>query len=209
MPNSDSQTEADRDLTFLEREDPFALFEDWFAEAEAAEPRDANAVQLATVDALGRPNVRTVLIKARGETGFVWYTNYQSTKGKELTDQPHSALVYYWKSLGRQVRLRGPVAKVSAEEGDAYFATRPKDSQLGAWASLQSEVLPSRDAFDKRYEEFRKRFSSADIPRPDHWSGFRLNPVYIEFWQERKFRLHDRLAFTKSPSGWERAQLYP
>ena len=209
MPNSDSKTDAPRDLAFLDAQDPFALFETWYAEAEGKELRDPNAVALASVDAAGLPNVRTVLIKARGPDGFVWYTNYQSTKGRELTGQGHAALCYYWKSIGRQVRLRGPVQPVPDDEADAYFASRPRDSQLGAWASLQSQVMPNREAFDKRYEEFRERFSVADIPRPDHWSGFRLSPVYIEFWQEREFRLHDRLAFSKGTAGWERNQLYP
>lgn len=194
---------------FLGAKDPIALFDAWFSEARETELRDANAVGLATVDEAGMPNLRTVLIKDHGADGFTWYTNYTSAKGRELAAHPHACLCFYWKSLGRQVRIRGPVGTVSDAEADAYFTSRARDSQLGAWASLQSADLSSRDELEKRLQECRERFSNADVPRPSHWSGFRLVPRYIEFWQERPFRLHDRLVFTREGEGWSIRQLYP
>lgn len=194
---------------FLQAEDPFVLFAKWFEEAKAQEPRDAEAAQIATVDADGMPNVRTLLVKNPGPEGFVFYTNFESDKGIELLNTHKVALLYYWKSLSRQVRLRGLVESVLPEEADAYFASRPQDSQLGAWASLQSQPMSSRAAFEKRFQEAGERFANAIVPRPSHWSGFRLIPSYIEFWQERPHRLHDRLAFTREGGDWQRTQLYP
>ena len=194
---------------FLDAKDPFVLFQAWFDEAVKSEPRDPNAISLATVDASGMPNVRLVLAKDYGPNGFTWYTNVQSAKGKELAGNAQAAICYYWKSLGRQVRARGTIAPVTAEEADTYFKSRPRDSQLGAWASFQSDAMPARDAFETRLQEFGDRFADQDVPRPDHWSGYRLTPGHIEFWQERPFRLHDRLVFERQGDSWKTYQLYP
>lgn len=194
---------------FLTETEPFRLVEKWCAEAEAAEPRDANAIQVATVDAGGMPNVRTVLVKDRGADGFTFYTNFESTKGHELLAARKAAILYYWKSLSRQIRVRGTIDVVSDATADAYFATRPRDSQLGAWASHQSYEMKQRADFELRVQEVRERFANADVTRPSYWSGFRLIPSYIEFWQERPFRHHDRLAFEKTGSAWRRSLLYP
>lgn len=194
---------------FLSETDPFRLTDRWCAEAQASEPRDANAIQLATVDAQGLPNIRSVLIRDRGPQGFTFYTNFESAKGRELLAARKAAILYYWKSLSRQIRIRGVVEIVSDATADAYFATRPRDSQLGAWASHQSAEMPSRAVFDQRFEEARERFANAAVPRPLYWSGFRLVPSYIEFWQERPFRLHDRLVFEKTGNSWRRSLLYP
>jgi pyridoxamine 5'-phosphate oxidase len=194
---------------FLDATDPFKLLAAWYAEAERAEPRDPNACQVATVDSAGLPNIRTVLVKDQGTEGFVFYTNTASAKGAELIASPKAALLYYWKTLSRQIRVRGDVGTVSEAEADVYFATRARDAQIGAWASLQSQVMPSRVEFERRFAEISDRFANSPVPRPAHWSGFRLVPSYIEFWQERPFRLHDRLAFARQGNGWRRCQLYP
>jgi pyridoxamine 5'-phosphate oxidase len=194
---------------FLSAAEPFDLLARWYGEAQGAEPRDADACQLATVDAVGMPNCRTVLLKDYGPDGFVFYTNSQSAKGKELQATHKAALLLYWKTLSRQIRVRGTVDLVSAVEADAYFATRPREARIGAWASAQSEIMPSREELERRIQEFSERFAKSDVPRPDHWCGFRLLPSYIEFWQERPFRLHDRLAFVRAAGEWRRSQLYP
>ena len=190
-------------------ENPFALFAGWFAEAEASEPNDANAMALATADAQGRPSLRMVLLKGHGESGFTFYTNLDSRKGAELAGNPHAALLFHWKSLRRQVRVEGSVEAVSEAEADAYFATRSRDSRLGAWASDQSRPLDSRATFEARYEAMKQRFGDGDVPRPPRWSGFRLVPERIEFWTDRAHRLHERRLFTRSGAGWDEGLLYP
>jgi pyridoxamine 5'-phosphate oxidase len=189
--------------------DPFAVFAEWFKAAEAAEPSDPNAMSLATVDGDGMPNVRTVLLKGYDERGFVFYTNYESAKGRELLANPKAALNFHWKSLGRQVRLRGTVAPVGAAEANAYFASRPRGSRIGAWASQQSRPLESRFALEKAVAAYTTKFAVGEIPRPAHWSGFRLNPSEIEFWSAGTFRLHDRVRFRRAGDRWERTRLYP
>jgi len=189
--------------------DPIALFDDWFAEARAGEVNDANAMALATADAAGRPSVRMVLLKGHGADGFVFYTNLDSRKGDEIAANPHAALLFHWKSLRRQVRIEGPLSPVDAATADAYFATRSRASQLGAWASDQSRPLPERAAFEARYAEAEARFAGGDVPRPPRWSGFRLTPERIEFWEDREFRLHHRRLFTRTATGWTEGLLYP
>ena len=190
-------------------DDPYPLFARWLAEAEASEPNDANAMALATADAAGRPSVRMMLLKGHGEDGFAFYTNLDSRKGGELAANPHAALLFHWKSLRRQVRAEGAVAPVSEAEADAYFSTRGRDSQLGAWASDQSRPLDSRAIFEARYEEMRERFAGGDVPRPPRWSGFRLTPERIEFWSDRPHRLHERRLFVRGEGGWAEGLLYP
>jgi pyridoxamine 5'-phosphate oxidase len=197
--------------------DPFDLFGAWFADAQASEINDANAMALATVDASGLPNVRIVLLKGldgperSGDRGFVFYTNYEGTKGREVLASRKAALNFHWKSLRRQVRVRGTVATVSSEEADAYFASRPRGSQIGAWASQQSRPLASRAALEAAIAAIETRFRDGDIPRPPHWSGFRVTPLEIEFWHDRPFRLHDRRVFKRAaPEGaWETVRLNP
>jgi pyridoxamine 5'-phosphate oxidase len=194
---------------FTATSDPIPLFAAWLGEAEASEPADANAMALATVDADGLPNVRIVLLKGVDENGFVFYTNLKSAKGAELGANAKAALCFYWKSLGRQVRIRGPVAAVADSEADAYFATRPRESRIGAWASRQSQPLASRAELDEAVARFAAKFGHGDVPRPDYWSGYRLSPVEIEFWQAGDFRLHDRVVFRRKGAGWEKTLLYP
>ena len=190
--------------------DPIAVFSDWFAEAEASEPSDPNAMALATVGADGLPDVRMVLLKSFDANGFVFYTSRESTKGQELTTNPKAALCFHWKSLGRQVRVRGNVEEASSEEADAYFATRPKGSQIGAWASQQSQPIESRFALERAVAKYAAKFGLRTVPRPPYWGGYRIKPTSIEFWQAQTFRLHDRIAFTLgSDGGWRRQRLYP
>ena len=190
-------------------DDPFDLFDRWFAEAREAEPNDPDAMALATADAEGRPSVRIVLLKGHGPEGFTFYTNMDSRKGGELEANPHAAICLHWKSLRRQVRAEGRVEPVSAEEADAYFASRARDSQLGAWASSQSRPLDRRETFERRFEEMRERFEGEDVPRPPRWGGFRLVPDRIEFWSDRAHRLHERRLFTRTDGGWSEGLLYP
>jgi len=189
--------------------DPFALFEEWFAEAQASEPNDPNAMALATASSEGNPSVRMVLLKGHGPDGFVFYTNEESNKGRELDENPSAALLFHWKTLRRQVRIEGEVERVSNEEADAYFATRSRDSQLGAWASDQSRPLESREIFEGRYEEMKAQFEDRSVPRPPHWGGFRLVPRTFEFWQDRPHRLHERRVFVGQDGSWAESLLYP
>jgi len=189
--------------------DPFQLFDAWFAEARASEPNDSNAMALATVDGAGQPSVRMVLLKGHGPDGFVFYTNRESRKAGELVAIPKAALLFHWKSLRRQIRIEGAVGQVTDAESDAYFASRSRDSQLGAWASDQSRPLDARETFEARYEEARARFEGEDVPRPPHWGGYRVTPARIEFWQDRAHRLHERRLFVRAPEGWDEGLLYP
>jgi pyridoxamine 5'-phosphate oxidase len=189
--------------------DPFALFDEWLAEAHASEPELAEAMTVATADGSGRPSARIVLLKGHGPDGFVFYTNQRSRKGEELASNPHAALLFHWKSLRRQVRIEGPVSAVSDAEADAYFATRSRDSQLGALASDQSQPLNSREEFEGKYEEMKARFEYMGVPRPPHWGGYRVAPETIEFWTDRPHRLHERRLFTRTPEGWTEGLLYP
>ena len=189
--------------------DPFALFDEWYAQARETELNDSNAMALATADAQGRPSVRMVLLKGHGPDGFIFYTNFEGRKAGDLLANPHAALLFHWKSVRRQIRIEGSVGPVDDATADAYFATRSRDSQLGAWASDQSRPLPSRAVFMDRYEEVRARFEGGPVPRPPHWSGFRVSPRYIEFWQDKPFRLHDRVVFTREGDGWRKVRLYP
>jgi len=191
--------------------DPFSLFLGWLAEAARSEPNDPNAMALATADADGRPDVRMVLLKDVSENGFVFYTNEESRKGRQIGANPSAALCFHWKSLRRQVRVAGPVAQVAEEEADAYFATRARDSQIGAWASQQSRPLAGRFELEGRIAAFAARYALSAPPRPPYWGGFRLLPLRIEFWRDRPFRLHDRLEYTRDDPGqpWRTARLYP
>ncbi|NIJ21551.1 pyridoxamine 5'-phosphate oxidase [Sphingomonas naasensis] len=189
--------------------DPIQLFDTWFAEARASEINDSNAVALATVDGAGQPSVRMVLLKGHGPDGFVFYTNRESRKAGELAAVPRAALLFHWKSLRRQIRIEGGVTQVSDAESDAYFASRSRDSQLGAWASDQSRPLDARATFEARYEEMRARFEGGEVPRPPHWGGYRVTPARIEFWQDRAHRLHERRLFVRDGDGWREGLLYP
>ena len=196
---------------FTAADEPFRLFDAWFAEAKRAEPVNPDAMALATVDADGQPNVRMVLLKGFDARGFVFYTNLGSVKAHELDGVPKAALTFYWKALQRQVRARGPVEPVSTEEADAYFASRSRMAQIGAWASKQSAALESRMAFEKAIARYAAKFAIGTVPRPQFWSGYRVEPAEIEFWQERLYRLHDRIVFRRaSPAEpWAKTRLYP
>ena len=189
--------------------DPLALFDQWFAEARASEPNDSEAMALATADPSDQPSVRMVLLKGHGPAGFVFYTNEQSAKGGQLAANPRAALLFHWKSLRRQVRIEGPVERVSDKDADAYFATRARDSQLGAWASDQSRPLESRETFERRVAEMQQKFDGQDVPRPPHWSGYRVVPERSELWTDRPHRLHERRLFVREGDGWREGLLYP
>ncbi|MCK0207466.1 pyridoxamine 5'-phosphate oxidase [Starkeya koreensis] len=197
---------------FTAASEPFRLFEEWFAEAKESEPNDPNAMALATVDADGLPDVRMVLLNARDERGFVFFTNTDSAKGRELAAVPKAAVVFHWKSLRRQIRVRGPVETVSDAEADAYFATRPRLSQIGAWASQQSRPLEGRFALEGAIAKVTAQYALGSVPRPPHWTGFRIRPLQVEFWHDRPFRLHDRVVFRREAPGegeWIRTRLFP
>jgi pyridoxamine 5'-phosphate oxidase len=197
------------DHDFNDVAEPFRLFAEWLGEAEAAELNDPNAMALATVDGDGMPNVRMILLKGLDGGGFVFFTNFESAKARELLANRKAALCFHWKSLRRQIRVRGPVEEVSKPEADVYFATRPRGSRIGAWASQQSRPLESRFALEKAVASYAAKFAIGEIPRPDYWSGFRLVPVEIEFWRDREFRLHDRIQFRRAGDAWQKTRLYP
>jgi pyridoxamine 5'-phosphate oxidase len=193
----------------MERPDPFVLFDLWFAEAQASEPNDPNAMALATVGADGQPSVRMVLLKGHSPDGFVFYTNLGSRKSCQLIERGHAALLFHWKSLRRQIRIEGVVGRVDNATADAYFATRSRNSQLGAWASDQSQPLDSRETFEARFAAEEERFAGKDVTRPPHWSGYNIWPHRIEFWQDREFRLHERWLYIRDGDSWTTGMLYP
>ncbi|MBS8261223.1 pyridoxamine 5'-phosphate oxidase [Roseibium polysiphoniae] len=210
---TDSNT-SPKELTngdFTESSKPFDLFREWLEDAGESEINDPNALSLATVDPDGLPNVRMVLLKGFDERGFVFYTNFESAKGRELLSAGKAAMCFHWKSLRRQVRIRGPIVQVDAAEADEYYQSRARGSRIGAWASKQSRPLESRFALEKEVAKFTAKFAIGEIPRPDHWSGIRLVPTSIEFWHDRPFRLHDRVVFTRASTdeGWAKDRLYP
>ncbi|MEO5577885.1 MAG: pyridoxamine 5'-phosphate oxidase [Sphingomicrobium sp.] len=190
-------------------DDPISLFDAWFAEAKAAESNDPEAMALATVDSAGHPSLRMVLLKGHGPDGFTFYTNLDSRKGAELAANANAALLFHWKSIRRQVRIEGPVEPVSEAEADIYFASRGRDSQLGAWASDQSRPLPDRATFETRFDEMSKRFEGQPVSRPPHWSGYRVVPTRIEYWSDRAHRLHERRLFVRTSDVWSEGLLYP
>jgi pyridoxamine 5'-phosphate oxidase len=196
---------------FTEMNDPFALFDSWFLEAVASEPNDPNAMTLSTVDGDGMPDARIVLMKGHDRGGFVFYTNTLSSKGRQLAAAPRAALTFHWKSLLRQVRVRGVVTAVTEAEADAYYHSRARESRIGAWASRQSQPLENRAIFEEAVARETARFEKEDVPRPPHWSGYRITPLSIEFWHDRPFRLHDRIRFDRTPSNdeWVKTRLYP
>jgi pyridoxamine 5'-phosphate oxidase len=189
--------------------DPFTLFDQWLAEARAAEVNDPEAMALATTGANGQPSVRMVLLKGHRRDGFVFYTNEQSAKGDQLAENPQAALLFHWKALRRQVRIEGVVERVADAEADAYFASRGRDSQVGAWASDQSRPLDQRATFERRFDEVAQRYAGGDVPRPPHWRGYRVIPARIEFWTDRPHRLHERRLFTFDDGAWSEGLLYP
>jgi pyridoxamine 5'-phosphate oxidase len=199
------------DAALFAESEPFALFERWFKQAREKEPNDPNSMALATADASGFPDVRMVLLKGFDQAGFVFYTNAESAKGVELAENPRAAVCFHWKSLRRQVRVRGMVELGSDAEADAYFQSRDRGARLGAWASSQSRPLGDRLALEKRIAEFALKYGLGEVPRPPHWRGYRLVPLAIEFWRDRPFRLHDRLVFTRADvsSAWAKQRLYP
>jgi pyridoxamine 5'-phosphate oxidase len=213
---SDLVTTTSASSDFTQAPEPFTLFEAWFAESARSEINDPNAMALATADASGVPNVRMVLLKGLDTAehtprGFVFYTNTTSTKGRELLANPHAALLFHWKSLQRQVRIKGAITQVSAAEADAYYASRPKGSRIGAWASQQSQPLANRAALERSVTDLEAKFTGDDIPRPPHWTGFRVTPREIEFWHDRPYRLHDRITFRRDAptAAWSKTRLYP
>jgi len=191
--------------------DPFVLFDEWMAKATASEPNDPTAMALATADASGFPDVRMVLLKEASADGFVFYTNLESAKGEELAENPKAALCFHWKSLRRQIRVRGKITPVTDAEADAYFASRAKDSQIGAWASRQSRAMEGRFELEKEVAKYAARYALKKVDRPPHWSGFRLVPWHIEFWRDRPFRLHDRLVFDRDSdaAAWQTQRVFP
>ena len=191
-------------------DDPISFFRQWFSDAETAQITEINAMTLATVDAHQLPHARIVLLKGLDDKGFIFFTNYDSAKGHEIKQHPHAALVFFWKELERQVRIEGAIEKISMDESDAYFHSRPVASQIGAWASPQSTPISSRDILDLNYNRYEQEFSDIEIPRPPHWGGYRVLPKAIEFWQGRSSRMHDRLLFSLTSDGeWERSRLAP
>ena len=201
--------EAEQTCDLISAGDPIVLFETWFAEARASEPNDANAMALATATPEGVPSARMVLLKGHGPSGFVFYTNSHSRKGREVLANPHAALLFHWKSLRRQIRIEGPLREVDAATADAYFATRSRDSQLGAIASDQSAPLDARETFVARYEAAESRYDGREVERPAHWTGFAVLPQAMEFWIDRPHRLHERRRFTRAGDGWTSTLLYP
>ncbi|MEL6876061.1 MAG: pyridoxamine 5'-phosphate oxidase [Pseudomonadota bacterium] len=189
--------------------DPFALFDTWFAEARETELNDSNAMTIATADASGQPAARMVLLKGHGPDGFVFYTNQQSRKAEDIAQNPKAAILFHWKSRRRQIRIEGSLSTVAPDVADAYFATRSRDSQLGAWASEQSRPLDRRETFEARFAAMKEKFAGGDVPRPPHWSGYRLEPHRFEFWQDREHRLHERRVFVRENGQWTEGLLYP
>ena len=204
-----AQLAANTDEAQFQRTEPLPLFLEWMADARRTEPNDSNAMALATVDGDGLPDCRMVLLKGVDERGFAFYSNRESAKGGQLAGQPRAALLFHWKSLRRQVRVRGMIEPVSEAEADAYFASRARESRIGAWASAQSRPLDSRETLEAAVREAEARFEGVEPPRPEYWTGWRVVPDQIEFWRDRAFRLHDRLRFDRDGDGWRRTRLYP